>query len=135
MPMPQGENKRQGRRYLCGKEGVVTDDHVTPHCLAPQADDSLFHKLPAHSSCNDALSVHESRFRDFIVAASRDGIREAKDAFENMERNFRRRGNKEQSGFLNRNFFRLYENIEKREGYSPGGIYLGKVVGIRPARI
>jgi hypothetical protein len=90
--------------------------------------------LPDHRNCNNALSVHESKVRDFVVAASKDGIKEAKDAFENMELNFRRKGNKEQSGFLNRDFFRLYENIEQREGYSPSGIYLGKVVGIRPAQ-
>src|SRR5260370_39993304 len=132
--MPRGEHKRQGRCYLCGKEGVVTDDHVPPRCLAPRADDSLFHKLPAHAHGNNALSVQESRFRDFVVAASKDGIKEAKDALENMERNFRRKGKKKQSDFLNRDFFRLYENIEQREGYSPSGIYLGRVIGIRPAQ-
>lgn len=131
--MAQEKNGRMGVCYLCGKDGIVTDDHVPPRCLAPQADNSIFYKLPAHESCNNALSVHESRFRDFAVVASKDGVREAEDAFENMQRNFRRRGNKEQIGFLNKDFFRLYENIEHREGYTLGGIYLGSVVGIKPA--
>ncbi len=74
--MARGRNKRRGICYLCGKEGIVTDDHVPPSCLAPQADDSIFYKLPAHKSCNNAFSVHESRFRDFVVAASNDGVRE-----------------------------------------------------------
>lgn len=132
--MARGKNKCWGICYLCEKEGIVTDDHVPPQCLAPLADDSIFYKLPAHESCNNALSVHESRFRDFVVAASKDGVREAENAFENMQRNFRRRGNEEQSGFLNRDFFRLYENIEQREGYTPSGIYIGPVVGIKPAK-
>jgi hypothetical protein len=132
--MARGKNKRWGICYLCGKEGIVTDDHVPPQCLAPLADDVIFYKLPAHESCNNTLSVHESRFRDFVVSASKDGVREAENAFENMQRNFRRRGNKEQSSFLNRDFFRLYENIERREGYTPGGIYVGPVVGIKPAQ-
>src|SRR5260370_29628330 len=110
MCMSRGENKRWGICYLCGKEGIVTDDHVPPHCLAPLADDTIFYKLPAHETCNNALSVHESRFRDFVVAASNDGIGEADDAFKNMQRNFRRKGNKEEIGFLNRDFFCLYEN-------------------------
>ncbi len=132
--MARGRNKRRGICYLCGKEGIVTDDHVPPQCLAPQADNSIFYKLPAHERCNNALSVHESRFRDFVVAASNDGVPEAEDAFENMQTNFRRYGNEERSGFLNRDFFRLFENIELREGYSPGGgIYLGPVIGIRPS--
>ena len=132
--MTKGKNKRRGICYLCGKEGIVTDDHVPPQCLAPQADNSIFYKLPAHERCNKALSVHESRFRDFVVAASNDGVPEAEDAFENMQTNFRRYGNEERSGFLNRDFFRLFENIELREGYSPGGgIYLGPVIGIRPS--
>jgi len=97
-------------------------------------DNSIFYKLPAHDRCNNALSAHESRFRDFVVAASNDGIPESEDAFKNMQTNFRRKGNEEQSGFLNRDFFRLIENIELREGYSPGGIYLGPVIGIRPAK-
>src|SRR6266446_5794791 len=59
--MTKGKNKRRGICYLCGKEGIVTDDHVPPQCLAPQADNSIFYKLPAHERCNNALSVHESR--------------------------------------------------------------------------
>src|SRR5260370_23143504 len=132
--MAKGKNTRWGICYLCGEEGLLTDDHVPPDCLAPKANDSKFYKLPAHETCNNALSVQESRFRDFVVVASNGGIREADDAFENMQRNFRRKGNKEQIGFLNRDFFRLFKNIEQREGYTPGGIYLGRVVGIKPAQ-
>lgn len=132
--MTKGKNTHRGICYLCGKEGIVTDDHVPPDCLAPKANDSAFYKLPAHETCNNALSVQESRFRDFVVAASKDGIPEAQDAFEKMQRNFSRKGKIHQPGFLNRDFFRLYQNIQLREGYSPGGIYLGPVAGIRPAQ-
>lgn len=99
--MVKGKNTRWGICYLCGAEGIVTDDHVPPDCLAPKANDSIFYKLPAHEACNNTLSVHESRFRDFVVAASNGGIREADDTYENMQRNFKRKGNKEQVGFLN----------------------------------
>src|SRR5713226_7641875 len=100
--MVKMKSERKGICYLCGRESILTDDHVPPDCLAPKANDSIFYKLPAHETCNNALSVQESRFRDFVVAASKDGIPEAHDAFEKMQRNFSRKGNKQHIGFLNR---------------------------------
>jgi hypothetical protein len=131
MSMVKLKNKPVGICYLCGKEGIITDDHVPPHCLAPKTNNSIFYHLPACEPCNKALEVHESRFRDYVAAYSKDGIPEAEDAFEKMQTNFER-GKKERGGLLNRDFFRLYENIEQREGYTPSGIYRGSVVGIKP---
>lgn len=118
--------------YLCGKEGIMSDDHVPPRCLAPKANNSVFYKLPAHESCNKALSVHEGRFRDYVTAYAKDGIPEAEDAFEKMQRGFER-GKEERGSLPNQDFFRLYNNIEFREGYTPSGIYVGQVFGIKPS--
>jgi hypothetical protein len=113
------------------REGIVTDDHVPPQCLAPKANDSIFYKLPAHESCNKAFSVQESRFRDYVVAYATDGVQEAEAAFENMLRNFGR-GKEERGGLPNKDFYRLYNNVVLKEGYTPGGIYIGPVIAIRP---
>src|SRR5258708_219534 len=124
-------SERRGICYLCGNEGIVTDDHVPPRCLAPKANNSLFYKLPACETCNKVLSVQESRFRDYVVAYTKDGIPEAEAAFGNMMRNFAR-GKVERGGLPNRDFYRLHNNIVVREGYTPSGIYVGRVFGIKP---
>lgn len=126
------KKERRGICYICGKEGIMTADHVPPRNLAPNADESIFYKLPAHESCNKALTDHESRFRDYVVAYAKDGVQEAEAAFESMQRNFGR-GKEKRGGLLNNDFYRLYNNIERREGYTPGGIYIGPVVSIKPA--
>src|SRR5258708_36290092 len=128
--MSRGRNKRRGICYLCGQDGIMTDDHVPPSCLAPNAEDTIFYKLPAHDSCNKAFSAQESRFRDYVVAYATDGVQEAEAAFENMLRNFGR-GKEERGGLPNKDFYRLYNNIVLKEGYTPGGIYIGPVIGIR----
>ena len=129
--MAKMKNERMDICYLCGKEGIMTDDHVPPRCLAPKADDSIFSKLPAHESCNKAFSVQESRFRDYVAAYAQDGVPEAEDAFEKMWRNFGR-GKEKRSGLPNKDFYRLYNNVVLKEGYTPSGIYIGPVIGIRP---
>ncbi len=129
--MAKMNSERRGICYLCGNEGIVTDDHVPPRCLAPKANTSLFYKLPACETCNKALSVQESRFRDYVVAYTKDGIPEAEAAFGNMMRNFAR-GKVERGGLPNRDFYRLHNNIVVREGYTSGGIYVGRVFGIKP---
>ncbi len=128
--MERENNKRWGICYLCGKDGVVTDDHVPPRCLAPKANNSIFYKLPACETCNRALTVQEGRFRDYVVAYAKDGVQEAGAAFENMMRNFGR-GKEERGGFPNKDFYRLYDNVVLKEGYTPGGIYIGPVIGIK----
>lgn len=110
----------------------MTYDHVPPRNLAPSVNKALFYKLPACAACNNAYSIQESRFRDYVVAYAKDGIHEAEAAFESMQRNFAR-GKEDRGGLLNNDFYRLYNNIERREGYTPGGIYIGPVVGIKPA--
>ena len=129
--MAKMKNERMDICYLCGKEGIMTDDHVPPRCLAPKADDSIFSKLPAHESCNKAFSVQESRFRDYVAAYAQGGVPEAEDAFEKMWRNFGR-GKEKRSGLPNKDFYRLYNNVVLKEGYTPSGIYIGPVIGIRP---
>lgn len=129
--MVRGRNIRRGICYLCGYEGIMTDDHVPPSCLAPNAEDVIFYKLPAHESCNKAFSVQESRFRDYVVAYATDGVQEAEAAFENMLRNFGR-GIEERGGLPNKDFYRLYNNVVLKEGYTSGGIYIGPVIAIRP---
>jgi hypothetical protein len=57
--MEKVKSKRRGTCYLCGKEGIMTDDHVPPRCLAPRANNSKFYKLPACETCNKALTVQE----------------------------------------------------------------------------
>jgi len=130
--MARMKSKRRGICYLCGEEGIMTDDHVPPRCLAPKANNSIFYKLPACETCNKALTVQESRFRDYVVAYAKDGVPEAEAAFENMMRNFAR-GKEEHGGLPNQDFYRLYNNVMFREGYTPGGIYVGRVFGIKPA--
>ena len=109
----------------------MTDDHVPPRCLAPKANNSLFYKLPACKTCNKAFAIQESRLRDYLVAYAKDGIPEAEAAFENMMRNFAR-GKEVRGGLPNQDFYRLYHNVVFREGYTPGGIYVGPVFGIKP---
>src|SRR6266566_2260117 len=129
--MAKMKRERRGICYLCGIEGIVTDDHVPPRCLAPKANNSIFYKLPACETCNRALTVQEGRFRDYVVAYAKDGVQEAEAAFENMMRNFGR-GKEERGGFPNKDFYRLYDNVVLKEGYTPGGIYIGPVIGIKP---
>jgi hypothetical protein len=126
-------NEHVGVCYLCGKEGVVTDDHVPPHCLAPKANNSIFYKLPAHRVCNNALSVQESRFRDYVATYAKDGVPEAEDAFESMQRNFVRG---KEDGSLNRDYYRLFDNVVFSTSHigaaqTPGGILISLFVGIK----
>ena|SRR5215469_3195852 len=113
------------------KHHMTRCHHVPPQCLAPLTDDSIFYKLPAHEGCNKALSVQESRFLDYVTAYAKNGIQEADDAFEKMLRNFGR-GKEKRGGFPNKDFYRLYNNVVLKEGYTPNGIYIGPVIGIRP---
>lgn len=129
-------SERMGICYLCGKEGIMTDDHVPPRCLAPETDNSVFYKLPAHDPCNKALSVHEGRFRDYVTAYANDGVPEAEDAFAKMQRNFAR-GKDERGGALNCDYYRLYNNVvfdinRIGEAQTPGGILISSFVGIKP---
>src|SRR5579859_394118 len=134
--MAKIKNERVGVCYLCGSEGIVTDDHVPPHCLAPKANNSIFYKLPAHRTCNKYLSDHEGRFRDYVVAYANNGIQEAEDAFEKMQRNFER-GKEERNGLLNQDYYRLRDNIvfgqtQIGEARTSSGILLSPFVGIKP---
>jgi hypothetical protein len=122
--MAKMKSKRRGTCYLCGKEDIMTDDHVPPRCLAPKANNSKFYKLPTCETCNKALTVQESRFRDYVVAYAKDGVPEAEAAFDNMLTNFWR-GKEERGGLPNRivpNGLRLRSNgtpyilIENRTG-------------------
>jgi hypothetical protein len=129
-------NKHRGVCYLCGKEGTVTDDHVPPHCLAPKADNSVFYILPTHRTCNNALSHHESRFRDYVVAYAKDGVPEAEDAFEKMQRNFVRG---KEGGSLNQDYYRLFDNIVFSTSHigaaqTPSGLLISPFVGIKPPK-
>lgn len=125
------KKEKRGICYLCGKEGIMTDDHVPPRCLAPNTNNSIFYHLPACETCNKALTVQEGRFRDYVVAYAKDGIPEAEAAFEKMLSNFGR-GTGERGGLPNQDYFRLYNNVIQKEGYTPGGIYIGPVIGIKP---
>lgn len=115
----------------------MTDDHVPPHCLAPETNNSVFYKLPAHDSCNKALSVHEGRFRNYVVAYANDTVLEAEDAFAAMQRGFER-GKDERGGVLNQDYYRLYSNLvfdinRIGEAQTPGGILISSFVGIKPS--
>lgn len=126
--MPPGKVKKQstGICYLCGKEGLMTIDHVPPHCLAPKALNSIFYKLPACKTCNKALTDQESRFRDYVVAYAKDGIQEAADAFDNMQSNFAR-GKGRRGGLPNQDFYRLYNNEGISQLISPAAYKLKPV--------
>lgn len=118
--------------YLCGKTGVLTDDHVPPRCLSPKSPNSSFFHLPAHKDCNEKLSHQESVLRDFLATAgAKKNCQSADDAFENMKRNFSRNLIC-RAGLPHKDLVRIVKNIEKRAITTPQGIYLGAVKVVKP---
>jgi hypothetical protein len=138
MQIPTQQRKsykgQTGICYLCGEEALLTNDHVPPKCLAPETDNSVFYYAPACGSCNKSLSVHENRFRDFAVALAKDGVREAEDAFGKMSRSFKKIGKEERDDLLNRDFYRLFNNIIQVESHDPSGALRDPFWGIKPAQ-
>jgi hypothetical protein len=118
--------------YLCGQESELTDDHVPPKCLAPEANNSIFYYAPACRPCNEALSIHEERFRNYLVFFAPDGVPEHESAFQAMMRAFKK-GKEKRGGIPNRDYYRIASNISVVNAFTDDGRYRGMFVGIKTA--
>jgi hypothetical protein len=113
--------------YLCGNQGADSRDHVPPKALlAPASDDYPRITVPAHILCNSNASVDEEYVRDLIIPeAVVFGHEDAESSFEKIWRAWSR-----DAGW--KRYQRFLKDHVIVELKTPGGLYAGKGVGIKP---
>lgn len=113
--------------YLCGKQGADSKDHVPPKALLGQPSNEYPRiTVPAHSLCNSNASADEEYVRDLVVPeAVFFGHKDAESSFEKIWRAW----SGEPGWKRYQRFLKDHVIINMR---TPGGLYAGKGVGIKP---
>ncbi|MFL5629005.1 MAG: hypothetical protein ACJ788_25780, partial [Ktedonobacteraceae bacterium] len=132
--MPRRQRREAAECYLCEKWcNSPTDDHVPPECLAPNALQTDFIKVPACKGCNNYYQKIENYFRDFLVNAVRRGKNRSADAaYEKFLRSVQR-NDIGRAGRPHRDLQRVMKGMGIAQHYTIGDIYVGQSQFIHPS--
>jgi hypothetical protein len=111
---------RLGNCTYCGRQGLVTRDHVPPRSIFPDPKPQRLVTVPACEGCNEAFKVDDEYFRTFVITGN----------FQNLAA--RNLWDRKIIGSPNAETIRriLRRSMKDFELRSPGGLYLGKAPAV-----